>query len=236
MANDKQNTGFVLVFRSVNKKGWYKDSEYVHLWFHLLLKANHTQTEILHDGKVVKLQPGQFVTGREVLATETGIHPSKITRVLKCFEIEQQIEQQTSSKYRIITVLNWDEYQNRTAKRTTREQRVNTDKELKELKENIYRTFAHLSITNDEVVKLEKAGFSKIQIDDIIDSIQNNRNNIKYTSLYLTALKWLKKNNPGIGDTQHGYTPEEIRIATGQFQAGMGVPEWFNEKYTNILQ
>jgi len=49
----------------------------------------------------------------------------------------------------------------------------------------------HLSLSFDEYNKL-LINYSKNEIDDILDDIQNHKNNKKYTSLYLTALKWLK--------------------------------------------
>ncbi len=60
---------------------------------------------------------------------------------------------------------------------------------------NIYRAFAHLSITNDEVEKLLEK-YTITEIDEILDSIENFKGNKKYTSLYLTATKWLAKNKP----------------------------------------
>ena len=57
---------------------------------------------------------------------------------------------------------------------------------------DIYRSFAHLSMSLTEFNKLE-VEYTKQQIDGVIDSIQNFANNKKYKSLYLTAKNWLKK-------------------------------------------
>ena len=131
------------------EKGYYHKSEYVHLWIHLLIKASYQQSEYLFNDKIESLKPGQFITGRNILVKETGIERSKIERILKTFEIEHQIEQQTNNKFRIISILNWDEYQNNeqhneqpvSSQQAASEQPVSTYKKLKkerikELKKN----------------------------------------------------------------------------------------------------
>ena len=58
---------------------------------------------------------------------------------------------------------------------------------------NEYRKFKHLIITKEENQKLLNLKYTQKEIDSIYDSIENYKQNTKYVSLYLTALKWLKK-------------------------------------------
>ena len=90
-----------------------KDPEYFMLWHVLLCKAEFEPKQSLFGGKPIMLRPGQLTTGRKQLALITGISESKVERILNAFESGQQIEQQKSSKNRLITVLNWDKYQSR---------------------------------------------------------------------------------------------------------------------------
>lgn len=136
--------GWIKLHRKLADKAFYtKDSEMVHLWVHLLFCANHKGREESLGGKPFQCKPGQFTTGRKQLSKETGISESKIERILLKFEkIEQQIEQQKMSTNRLISILNWHEYQKSEQQtdqqanndRTTSEQRVDTPKEDKELK------------------------------------------------------------------------------------------------------
>lgn len=67
----------------------------------------------------------------------------------------------------------------------------------------IYREFLHLSLSMEDFKKLE-ADYTKEQIDNILESIENYKKNTSYKSLYLTAKKWLLKEYPkGIVNEQH---------------------------------
>lgn len=142
--------GWVKIHRQLKDKAYYKDSEFIHLWLHLLLCANHDNGEYLNGYEIVKLKKGQFITGRKKLSLETGISESKIERILKVFESEQQIEQQTNSRNRLISIVSWDKFQQseqqKDSKWTASGQQVNTNKNEKNYKNEkniieVYPTF-----------------------------------------------------------------------------------------------
>lgn len=81
---------------------------------------------------------------------------------------------------------------NPTTNPTTDPKQVEVKEKVKE-KEEIYKTFAHLSISVLDFDKLVESGYSKMQVDNVLESIENYANNKKYKSLYLTAKKWLAK-------------------------------------------
>lgn len=134
-------------------KGYYKKSSAVHLWLHLLLDANHEEKEFLWNGKIIKVKPGQMITGRKALSKETGIHRSSIERILKMLENEHQIEQQKTNKYRLITILNWKKYQERAPNRASSEHQASTNKNDKNNKKYIVASDEPFSLKG-EVEKL----------------------------------------------------------------------------------
>lgn len=103
--------GWIILHRRLMKKGYYTDSHYVHLWVHILYKANHEEKEFMFNGKIEKCKRGSFITGISKLSRETGINYSKVQRILKLLENEQQIDRQTNNKFSVITVRNYDSYQ-----------------------------------------------------------------------------------------------------------------------------
>lgn len=158
-----------------------KDSDHLAVWTYLLLNASHKDHPAVFGKEKIILQPGQLITGRKAISERLRVSESKIQRILSCFESEHQIEQQTGNKSRLITVLSWLEYQDSEQqdelemnnKRTTNEQQVNTNKNLriKEL-ENLKDT---TTPTSNPFRLFETEGFGMLtevlgqKIGDLID-------------------------------------------------------------------
>jgi len=111
-----------------------KDSDYFAVWVYLILTATHEGMYKLFKKEKILLNPGELITSRKSISSKLKIQESKIERILKAFENEQQIEQQTSNACRLVKLVNYAEYQNikqqdeqrMNNERTTDEQRMNT--------------------------------------------------------------------------------------------------------------
>lgn len=132
--------GYIKIYRKIwDNPIVTKDPDHLAIWIFLLTEAKYEQQKSLLGGKTVLLNPGQFTIGRQQISTTTKVNESKVQRVLKSFEIEHLIEQQTTSRNRLITIVNWREYQSSEQqneqqvnnKRTTTEQQLNTPEEGK---------------------------------------------------------------------------------------------------------
>jgi len=177
---------WIKLHRKLTEKAFYsKDSEKVHLWIHLLMKANYGRREELLGSKPIVCNAGQFTTGRKQLSLETGISESKIERILSNFEkIEQQIEQQKTSSNRLITIVSWNDYQQSEQQseqqvnndRTTSEQQVNTlkeDKEDKEIKEDSKKPIKIDLQTRKENFITEISSFKDKYSKDMLNAFYN---------------------------------------------------------------
>lgn len=165
------------------------------LFLHLLLKANHKDKS--YRGTLIK--KGMLLTGRDLLAKETGLSIQQIRTAINKLKSTNEITIKTNKQGSVIQIVKYEEYQIVTNIVTNKQpdsnQQLTTNKNVKKEKKLVYRSFKHLSITVEDVRKLDK-DYTKKQIDYILDAIENYAKNKSYTSLYLTAKKWLAKEYP----------------------------------------
>jgi DnaD/phage-associated family protein len=106
------NNGYIKLYRKIlDNPIVMKDTECLAVWIYLLLNATHKEKSVMFKGKRIALKPGQLITGIISISKKMKINKDKVQRTLKLFENDKQIEQQTSNKNRLITIVNWDLYQ-----------------------------------------------------------------------------------------------------------------------------
>ena len=106
------NNGYIKLYRkTLENPVVTKDAISLAIWTYLLLNATHKEQEIIFKGQKIALQPGQLITGIISISKKMKVDKNKVQRTLKLFENDKQIEQQTSNKNRLITIVNWKLYQ-----------------------------------------------------------------------------------------------------------------------------
>ena len=147
---------------------------------YLLLNATHKESPAIFNKNKIILKKGQLITGRKVIAEKFNISESKVQRILKIFEIEQQIKQQTCSQNRLISIINWNEYQQNEQQieqqvnneRTTNEQQMNTNNNdnnifnlfnNNKLKENAGKDFVGFEEGDEISIFLKTKGINSIE-------------------------------------------------------------------------
>lgn len=135
------NNGYIKLHRKIlDNPVVMKSTDHLAVWMYLLLNATHKEYDAIIECERITLQPGQLITGRKVISKQLKINESKIQRILKTFKIEQQIEQQTNPRCRLISILNWGEYQQ---SEQVIEQQVNNKRTLNKNVKNIKNIYIH---------------------------------------------------------------------------------------------
>lgn len=135
--------GYVRLWRRTIDSAVFADPVLFKLWTLCLMKATHKERHVSIDGisEPIKLCPGQFVTGRFQLHKEyyprkkkNNFSPLTLWRKLEILKNLQNLNIKTYNKYSIITINNWDQYQQNEQQlnnsRTTAEQQLNTNKNV----------------------------------------------------------------------------------------------------------
>ena len=137
--------GHVKLYRSVLNWRWYRDGNTMRLFLHLILTANWED----RDFETITVHRGQRVASRRTLSEELGISEQEVKTAIKHLISTNEITSESTSKYTVFTVNNYDLYQSLTNKSTNDQPATNQrptsdqpqlkkDKKDKKDKNNIY--------------------------------------------------------------------------------------------------
>lgn len=111
--------GWIKLYRKIQSSFVWTNSDQLKLWLLILMKANHSKSKFLFNGQEIVVSSGQMVTGRDALAFEFNqgvtrdhqIVARTLWRWIKYFENQEMLSIKSTSKYSVITVIGWGEYQ-----------------------------------------------------------------------------------------------------------------------------
>lgn len=107
--------GWISLYRKIQEHWlWTKKRKFSQFeaWISLLFKANHKDTKVMINDKVVEIQKGSFITSEVKLSEEWRWDRSTVRKFLTTLENEKMIYKTATTKYTSISIENWDLYQN----------------------------------------------------------------------------------------------------------------------------
>ena len=136
--------GYVKLFRKSVDNPLFKKPLVWHYFTYCLMKANHSEKQIIWNKKPMIIERGSFITGRKQASIDTGLTERNIRTAMSILEnfgvLFKNVEKSTS-KFTYLIVCNYDFYndwennsdQQTTSKRPANDQQVTTTKNKQEL-------------------------------------------------------------------------------------------------------
>lgn len=99
--------GYIRIDRRITEWEWYKNEHTKNVFLHCLIKANWKDSKF--EGKDIKR--GSFITSIRKIASELDLTDDEVRTALKHLQKTGEITKQTTNKYTVITVSNYEFYQ-----------------------------------------------------------------------------------------------------------------------------
>lgn len=183
---NEPNIGFIKLYRCLKNDVIFSNIKLlkVHIW--CLLKATHKNHENFVGRQLVKLEAGQFVTGRKKASEELNMPETTTWDYLKILEKKGTIIITSNNKFSVVTVVNWELYQSRkkildsnSDNKTTTNGHKQENKELNNKRDDTLKTFKPY----DKEYKLSKYLSHQISIR-LNQSLQNESTLQKWSVIF----------------------------------------------------
>ena len=99
--------GFIALHRKMLDWEWYTDANVMRVFLHCLLKANYDT----RNWRGITIERGQFITSITTLASELELSAMQIRIALDKLQRTSEITISTTNKYSVISVCNYESYQ-----------------------------------------------------------------------------------------------------------------------------
>ena len=176
--------GWIKLHRSLLDWEWYDDANTCRLFIHLLLRANHKPK----NWRGIAINTGQLLTGRKVLAEQTGLSEQQVRTSLNKLKSTNEITIKSTSHNSLITLVCWESYQQNNQEdnqavtkqqptdnqAVTTNKNVNNEKKVKNVKKQETQIDFDLTEKANAVFEFWKTTFNKTGTVKLTDKRKKN--------------------------------------------------------------
>ena len=156
-------TGWISLHRSIQKHWLFEEKRKFsrfEAWIDILMMVNHTDNKIMHDGDLITVKRGQRITSLRQLGERWSWSITKVDKYLKTLESDGMLVVKKDTKKTVLTVVNYDDYQDgdfkkrhrKDSEKTEKKHRSNTEKTQKKTNNNDNKENNENNDDNDVVV------------------------------------------------------------------------------------
>jgi hypothetical protein len=223
--------GWIKIHRDIFKNPYMQQPNTFTLWVYILCNVTYEKVDAIFEGKRITLEPGQGLFKFPEVAQTLHIPLRTVYRLVEVLKNEKQIVKQKSPRNTLITVVNWQQYQNNGKQngkqvankcQTNGKQVANLPiiKELKEVKKEkkIYGEYQNVKLTDEELAKL-KAEFPDWQerIERLSEYIDSKGD--KYKNHLSTIRSWARR------DKENGHGTNQLGGQTNRNESNLAAIE-----------
>lgn len=117
--------GFVLLNRKILEWEWYQSPVISRVYIHLILRANYLNKK----WQGIDVKRGQFITSNDHLARELSLSIQNIRTALGKLDSSGYIIRQTTNRFTLITITNYDVWQSAKALANMSSNKLSTNKQ-----------------------------------------------------------------------------------------------------------
>jgi len=185
--------GFIKLHRQILDWEWYDDPNTMRLFLHCLLRANHKD----NNWRGILIKKGSFLTSQIKLAEETGLTRQQVRTTIKKLISTNEVTMVTNAQHTVITILNWDSYQEQPAKQPTDNQLATneqpTDNQPVTTNKNDKNVKNEKNVKKKESVDYSRLLMSVNEIEEVKRIKQKNSGNKKVSTITDRMVSGLSK-------------------------------------------
>jgi len=189
--------GWIKLFRKILEWDWYDDPNTKSVFLDFVLNASIEDKK----WKGIDIKRGQLIVGRKELSKRLGISEQSLRTSITRLKSTSEITSKSTNKFTIITVVNYEKYQNKESKSTSTStsyltneqpainQQSTTSKEekkrrSKEIKRVIEKIYTPPNLTNSDFQEIAEKynttiGFVQFQYDKMVTWAESRPDNPK---------------------------------------------------------
>jgi len=133
------NQGWIKIHRKIIDTSFFKKPMVLAFFLYCVIKANHQDNKFIWNSEEITIKRGSFVSGLKVMSKESGISIQSIRTALVILKSTQTLTIKSTTKFSVITICRYDDYQSPTSPPTNKQQTSNKQATTNNNKYRMYK-------------------------------------------------------------------------------------------------